>query len=68
MVRGDLRHHLFAPYRFQCHTRALNAAERFHLGFFMDFFSPVTLSPGQKSTYTRVLNTGATTVFRNRCH
>jgi hypothetical protein len=31
----------------------------------MDFFPPVTLSPGQKSTYTRVLNTGATSkVFR----
>jgi hypothetical protein len=26
----------------------------------MDFFPPVTLSPGQKTTYTRVLNTGVT--------
>ncbi len=26
----------------------------------MDFFPPVTIVPGQKSTYTRVLNVGAT--------
>jgi hypothetical protein len=41
----------------------LNNAEWFRLGFFMDFFPPVTLSPGQKSTYTRVLNTGATSLY-----
>jgi hypothetical protein len=31
----------------------------------MDFFPPVTLSPGQKSTYTRVLNTGATSAIES---
>src|SRR6202142_4590269 len=44
-------------------TRALNAAEWFRLGFFMDFFPPVTLLPGLKSTYTRVLKTGATSTY-----
>jgi len=29
----------------------------------MDFFPPVTLSPGQKPTYTRVLITGATSII-----
>jgi hypothetical protein len=28
-----------------------------------DFFPPVTLSPRPKSTYTRVLNTGATSGY-----
>jgi hypothetical protein len=28
----------------------------------MDFFPPVTFVPGQKSTYTRVLNTGTTSL------
>jgi hypothetical protein len=37
-----------------CATLALNAAEWLRLGFLMGFVHPVTLSPGPKSTYTRV--------------
>jgi hypothetical protein len=43
-------------------TRALNAAEWLRLGFLMDFVPPVTLSPGPKSTYTRVRKAGATSL------
>jgi hypothetical protein len=41
-------------------TLALNAAEWLRLGFLMDFLPPVTSSPGQKSTYTRVRKASAT--------
>src|SRR5258708_39542527 len=44
---------VFSPRVASNATRALNAAEWFRLGFFMDFFPPFTLVPGQKSTYTR---------------
>jgi hypothetical protein len=37
----------------------LNAAPWLRLGFFMDFFSPVTSVPSQKSTGARVRKTGA---------
>jgi hypothetical protein len=43
-------------------TRALNAAEWLRLGFFMDFFPPVTSVPSQKSTCARVRKTGATSI------
>src|SRR5208337_2553200 len=55
---------VFSPRIASNAIRALNDAEWFRLGFFMDFFPPVTLSPGQKSTYTRVLNTGATSFIK----
>jgi hypothetical protein len=41
----------------------LNAAEWLRLGFLMDFVPPVTLSPGSKSTYTRVRKARATSIF-----
>ena len=57
---------VFSPRIASNATRALNAAEWFRLGFLMDFFPPVTFVPGQKSTYTRVLNTGTTSVDPKR--
>jgi hypothetical protein len=51
---------VFSPRIASSATRALNAAEWLRFGFPMDFVPPVTLSPGPKSTYTRVRKAGAT--------
>jgi hypothetical protein len=44
----------------------LNAAEWLRLGFFMDFYPPVTSVPGLKSTYTRVRKSEASSLRRPR--